>query len=65
MRTTLGFDPEKARIAESLLEVAQAFQGGHRAGLRYRYLRDIPRFFEDFPYVHERFDHVQAPISTT
>jgi len=60
LRTTLGVDPEKAKIEETLLEVAQAFGAGHRVGLRYRYLRDIPLFFEDFPYVRERFDRVET-----
>ena len=60
LRGTLGVDPEAGDIEEGLLEVAQAFEAGHRVGLRYRYLRDIPRFFEDFPYVHERFNNVKT-----
>jgi len=63
LRATLGFDPEKAQIGETLLEVAQAFQKGHRVGLRYRYLRDVPRFFEDFPYVRERFHRVETDFN--
>jgi lipopolysaccharide assembly outer membrane protein LptD (OstA) len=58
-RVNLGFDPEEANVGEILLEAAQAFGAGHRVGLRYRYLRDVPRFFEDFPYVRERFRHVK------
>ncbi len=60
LRGNLGFDPEAGDIAEGLIDVAQAFEGGHRVGLRYRYLRDIPRFFEDFPYARERFRHVKT-----
>ena len=60
LRANLGFDPKKAEIGEALFEAAQAFQDGHRVGVRYRYLRDVPRFFEDFPYVRERFRHVKT-----
>jgi lipopolysaccharide assembly outer membrane protein LptD (OstA) len=59
-RVSFGFDPERAHVAETLAEVAQAFEAGHRVGVRYRYLRDIPRFYEDFPYANERFDHVKT-----
>lgn len=58
-RVSLGFDPESAEIDEGLFEVAKAFLEGHRVGLRYRYLRDIPRFYEDFPYARERFHRVK------
>jgi lipopolysaccharide assembly outer membrane protein LptD (OstA) len=59
-RLSFGFDPEDAAVDEALLEVAQAFQAGHRVGVRYRYLRDVPSFFEDFPYARERFKHVKT-----
>jgi hypothetical protein len=59
-RVSFAFDPESAEVAEGLFEVARAFQGGHRIGLRYRYLRDIPDFYEDFPFARERFDHVKT-----
>jgi LPS-assembly protein len=58
-RVNFAFDPHAAEIGEGLFEVAQAFAGGHRVGLRYRYLRDIPSFYEDFPFARERFDHVK------
>jgi lipopolysaccharide assembly outer membrane protein LptD (OstA) len=58
-RVSFAFDPHRAEVAEGLLEVAHAFQAGHRIGLRYRYLRDIPSFYEDFPFARERFDHVE------
>jgi lipopolysaccharide assembly outer membrane protein LptD (OstA) len=58
-RVSLGFDPEDVELDEALVEVAQAFDAGHRVGIRYRYLEDVPRFFEDFPYVRERFRHVR------
>ncbi len=60
LRGNFGFDPEKGEIEEALLEVAQAFKQGHRIGVRYRYLRDIPLFFEDFPYARERFRDVKT-----
>jgi lipopolysaccharide assembly outer membrane protein LptD (OstA) len=59
-RVSFAFDPESAEVAEGLFEVAKAFRDGHRVGLRYRYLRDIPSFYEDFPFATERFDHVKT-----
>ncbi len=59
-RVSFAFDPESAEVAEGLFEVARAFRGGHRVGLRYRYLRDIPEFYEDFPFARERFDNVKT-----
>jgi hypothetical protein len=58
-RVNFGFDPEETNVGEALLELAQAFEGGHRVGVRYRYLRDVPEFFERFDYVRERFRHAE------
>jgi lipopolysaccharide assembly outer membrane protein LptD (OstA) len=52
----LGFDPEATKISEVLLQVAYASREGHGLRLSYRYLRDIPSFFEDFEDSSERFN---------
>jgi lipopolysaccharide assembly outer membrane protein LptD (OstA) len=54
---TVGFDPEEAKLSEANLRFSYAARAGHRVRLGYRYLRDVPRFFEDFQYASERFDN--------
>ena len=55
-RFNVGFDPEEGRLDEALLSLRFATRRGHQLGLSYRYLRSVPRFFEDFPFSKERFD---------
>ncbi|MEE9607222.1 MAG: LPS assembly protein LptD [Myxococcota bacterium] len=55
-RFNLGFDPEDAQLDEALFEVSWRAEAGHSAGLTYRFLRDIPQFFENYPYEDNRFD---------
>jgi hypothetical protein len=50
----MSVDVEEAEFADGLADVGWTHSYGHMAGLRYRYLRDIPRFFEAF--VVDRFD---------
>jgi hypothetical protein len=52
----LGFNPNHARISEALFQLAYHARAGHRVALSYRYLRDVPRFFEDFNNSSQRFD---------
>jgi len=56
LRANLGFDPEETKISEAILQFSYAARAGHSVRLAYRYLRDIPRFFEDFRYSTDRFD---------
>lgn len=51
----LGVDPEKANISEALAELWWAHPYGHALTFQYRYLRDIPTFFEDFSQQNDRF----------
>ncbi len=51
----VGFDPDAGRLDEALLDLAWRFEPGHRLGLGYRYLRQVGRFFENFPYARQRF----------
>ena len=59
-RLIFGYDPDESRISEGLISVGWFHPDGHDVDLRYRYLRDIPRFFEDFRSAGERFDGFSA-----
>jgi lipopolysaccharide assembly outer membrane protein LptD (OstA) len=52
----LGFDPNAARLSEALLQFSYVAPAGHVVRLGYRYLRDVPSFFEDFQNSTDRFD---------
>lgn len=54
-RFSFGFDPEKGVVSEALTDLAWSFGGGHRVALGYRYLRDVPEFFEDFDQQNKRY----------
>jgi lipopolysaccharide assembly outer membrane protein LptD (OstA) len=58
-RFNAGFDPEEQRLDEMLAQFGASSEGGHAFAVAYRYLRDIPRFFEDFAFDDERFDHFE------
>jgi lipopolysaccharide assembly outer membrane protein LptD (OstA) len=54
-RFILGFDPRKVEVSEGLLEAGWFSLVGHDFTLTYRYLRDIPQFFENFRFAPDRF----------
>ena len=54
-RFSLGVDPEEVKIDEGLAELAWRSAAGHGLELGYRWLRDIPAYFERFPF-GERFE---------
>jgi lipopolysaccharide assembly outer membrane protein LptD (OstA) len=54
-RFNVGFDPESMEFDEGMAELGWKDQRGDRFDLGYRYLRDIPRFFEAFPQENRRF----------
>jgi lipopolysaccharide assembly outer membrane protein LptD (OstA) len=55
VRFNAGFDPEESRLEEALAE--GVWQGDRLAlRLRYRYLRTIPQFFENFLEINDRYD---------
>jgi hypothetical protein len=58
-RLIFGYDPRASRVSEGLASVGWFHPAGHDFSLSYRYLRDIPLFFEDFGY-DERFDGFEA-----
>jgi lipopolysaccharide assembly outer membrane protein LptD (OstA) len=61
---TLGIDPEEAAISEGIFEVGFLARSGHALQLAYRYLREIPLFFEDFESSSDRFDEFTETFSS-
>lgn len=59
-RFNVGFDPDDARFDEALLQLRYAAEAGHELRVGYRYLREIPRFFEDFPFDDDRFERFES-----
>ncbi len=60
-----GWDLENFEMAEAKIEASYGTLAGHQIGVRYRFLRDIPRFFEDFQGADvlnpdERFDEFES-----
>lgn len=61
-----GWDLEEFEMAEAKIEASYGFIGGHQIGVRYRFLRDIPQFFEDFQRLlpsDERFDEFDSSFT--
>lgn len=58
-RFHVGYDPDKTQLAEGFFEWRWRHEAGHQVGLGYRYLRDIPKVFEDWRR-GERFDNFDA-----
>lgn len=55
-RGHLSVDVEEAEFADGIADVGWSHGYGHMAGVRYRYLRDIPRLFEAFVVRTDRAD---------
>lgn len=62
-RFSVGFDPEHANVDEALVGLGWSDDRGDRANLGYRYLRDVPEFFEAFPEQNDRFDGYRGRFS--
>lgn len=54
-RGHMSVDVEDVEFTDGLADFAWSHSFGHMAGIRYRYLRDIPRFFEAFVSDDDRF----------
>lgn len=63
LRFNLGFDPRDAEISEGLLRAAYSDERGDEFWLGYRYIRDIPDFFELFPQENQRFESVKSDFN--
>jgi lipopolysaccharide assembly outer membrane protein LptD (OstA) len=55
-RFNLGFDIDDAQIDESLFELGYADDRGDDVSFGYRFVRDLPKFFEGFSYDRSRYD---------
>ena len=56
VRFNLGFDPEDVELDELLADLRWTNRKALSVTASYRYLRHIPRFFEDFRFSDDRFD---------
>jgi lipopolysaccharide assembly outer membrane protein LptD (OstA) len=59
LRFNVGFDPEDTSLEEVL---AEGLWRGDRVAMRvrYRYLKEIPQFFENFLEINDRFDDYRS-----
>jgi lipopolysaccharide assembly outer membrane protein LptD (OstA) len=57
-----GFDPEEVAVSEATAQIAYRHDLGHELAVRYRYLRMIPKFFEDFQNSSQRFDNYESGV---
>jgi LPS-assembly protein len=55
-RFNLGYDLDQSNIDEALFEVGYSDERGNDVSLGYRFVRDLPKFFEGFRYDRSRFD---------
>jgi lipopolysaccharide assembly outer membrane protein LptD (OstA) len=62
VRFNMGWDFKETEFSESLLEARYSTEEGHDLAFSYRYLRDIPRFFESFGSAAEenRYEEFEA-----
>jgi lipopolysaccharide assembly outer membrane protein LptD (OstA) len=60
LRATFGWDMDAMDLGETKLEAAWRSLAGHTLGVRYRYLRTVPAFFEDVNRGGERFDEFES-----
>jgi lipopolysaccharide assembly outer membrane protein LptD (OstA) len=59
-RFNLGWDLKEGVLSEALLQGGYSTPEGYDFRLTYRYLRDIPRFFENFRFDTERFEDFET-----
>lgn len=55
-RFDLGVDLDESRLDEALFELGYADERGNDVSFAYRFLRDLPKFYEGFRYDQSRFD---------
>lgn len=58
-RFNFGYDPDEGEIGEAFLEARWSSPEGHDLSVGYRYLDEIPRFFESFRFDDERFEEFE------
>jgi len=60
----LGYDLEGTQLEEALFGAGWGTPTGHNLTVRYRYLRQIPQFFEDFQRSDARFEDFEAGLNS-
>jgi lipopolysaccharide export system protein LptA len=60
---SFGWDMDAMNLAETRLGFRWSSLGGHSLGFNYRFVRDIPRFFEDFRNNSERYEEFEGGFS--
>ncbi len=58
-RFNFGYDLGEQRVSEGLFRLGWSHEAGHDLSVHYRFLRDIPPFFEAFRFDDERFDEFE------
>jgi lipopolysaccharide assembly outer membrane protein LptD (OstA) len=58
-RFIFGYDLERTRVAEASFRVGWSSPRGHDLGFDYRFVREVPRFFESYRFDTERFDEFE------
>jgi lipopolysaccharide assembly outer membrane protein LptD (OstA) len=61
-RMNFGWDFDQSELDEVLLQGGWFDEAGNDVRLTYRYLRDIPRFFESFRFDDERFEEFEEGL---
>jgi hypothetical protein len=59
----VGWDPKETRLEEARLRGSFAPGDGYGIALEYRFLRDLPRVFEDFNFATDIFDEFDQNFS--
>ncbi len=62
-RFNFGYDIDEKRVSEGLFRLSWSHDAGHDIGVRYRFLRDLPPFFEAFQFDDERFDEFEQDFT--
>ncbi len=63
-RLNVSWDIENSQLAEGLLDASWSHESGHDVSIRYRFLQDVPQFFEDFSGRDDRFEEFDGDVNT-
>jgi lipopolysaccharide assembly outer membrane protein LptD (OstA) len=59
-RFLAGFDPGNARFDEGYVELGWRHEAGHAVEVGYRFIRDLPELFGEFPNQNDRYDRFRS-----
>lgn len=62
-RFNLGYDPDAREFSEAFLRAGWSSPAGHDLSVGYRFLDEIPRFFESFRFDDERFEEFERDFN--